>query len=179
MIDKSDIVNSVLYSRGVATDVLINPYSWLYYDLNTDFSAEREKAMQFFGNDGWGEDEDGYLKRTVNGKSEFLRLVLLVNGDNEIEYKTALKIKDDFERGGIKVILDEQPQTRYGMKLNEGNYDVFVASCNLGVNHNPSNLVRQPYFSYNSENVNTLISQLGMTSAEETKKEIYKQLGEI
>ena len=179
LIDKAGIVNSVLYSRGVATDVLVNPYSWLYYDLNTEFGAEREKAMQFFGNDGWGEDEDGYLKRTVNGKSEFLRLVMLVDEDNDIEYRIALRIKEDLEKGGVKVVLDEQSHEMYNIKLQQGNYDVFISSCNLGTNHDVSKLVGLPYFSYSNNDVNMLISQLGMTSEDETVMDIYKQLGEI
>ena len=122
----------------MATDVLVNPYSWLYYDLITEFGAEREKAMQFFGNDGWGEDEDGYLKRTVNGKSEFLRLVMLVDEGNDIEYRIALRIKEDLEKGGVKVVLDEQSHEMYNIKLQQGNYDVFISSCNLGTNHDVS-----------------------------------------
>ena len=179
LIDKDDIVNSVLYSRGVATDVLVNPYSWLYYDLNRDFGAEREKAMQFFGDDGWGLDKDGYLKRKTAYSSEFLRLVLLVNKDNETEYRVAEKIKADFERGGVKVIFDSQPESLYNKKLQSGDFDVFVGNCDLGANHDISILTNSRYFSYKSEATSLLTGQLGMTNDEETIMDIYRRLGEI
>ena len=87
-------MDSVLYSRGVESDIAVNPYSWLYYDTNTDFRANYENAMALLGNDGWGLNEDGIMQRTVKGRTEKLRPVILVNGDRDVKVKVAESIKN-------------------------------------------------------------------------------------
>ena len=181
LIDKENIVETVLYSRGVASDIPVNPYSWLYYDTNTDFRGSRESALELFGNDGWGFNEDGYLQRTVNGRKELLKLVILTDSENSIKCGIAEKIKNDFEKCGIKAVIDSQPYEKYLQKVSSHSYDIFIGECDLGVNQDITPLAGSAgnYFSYQNQNLDALISQAGMTQDEETLKEIYRQIGGI
>lgn len=181
LIDKKNIVDSVLYSRGVESDIAVNPYSWLYYDTNTDFRANYENAMALLGNDGWGLNEDGIMQRTVKGRTEKLRPVILVNGDSDVKVKVAESIKKDLEKCGINAVIDKEKYERYVQKIAAHDFDMMIGEFDLGANQDIFLLAgsQNNYFSYGSEEADTLMAQAGMMSNEESVKEIYKSLGEI
>lgn len=181
LIDKEEIVDAVLYSRGVASDIPINPYSWLYYDTNTDFGADRDKALELLGNDGWGFNEDGYLQRSINGRIERLRLVILVNSDNAIKMSIAASIKNNLERCGITVLTDGRPYAEYIKKAENHDFDIIIGEYDLGINQDITPLVSSVgnYFGYANAEADMLIAQAGMTQDEETLKDVYRQMGEL
>lgn len=181
LINKDNIVDTVLYSRGVASDTPVNPYSWLYYDANTNFSGSRENALELLGNDGWGFNDDGYLQRTVNGKKGLLKLVILTDSESSIKSEIADKIKEDFEKCGIKAVIDAQPYEKYMQKAAAHDYDIFIGECDLGINQDITPLAgsAENYFYYQNKNIDMLISQSGMTQDEDSLKEIYCQICEI
>jgi peptide/nickel transport system substrate-binding protein len=180
LIDKTRIVDTIIYSRGTAVDVPINPTSWLYYDTNTNFNGNREKALELFGNDGWGFNIEGYMERTFNGKKELLKLTILTDSQNKTKVEIANSIKEDLEKCGIIVSIDAQPYDKYVNKIETHNFDVFIGEYDLGLNQDILPLISSSgnYFSYVNPESETLISQAGMTQDEENLKEIYRQLGE-
>ncbi len=180
-INKEEIVSSIIYSHGVATNIPINPSSYLYYDTNTDFTGNISEGEPHLGNDGWGTNEDGHYVRTKNGARETLRFRILTNKDSEEKVSIAKKIAEYFTRNGISVTVDTEPYEQYMALINAKNYDAFIGEVELGSNLDLSPLVTSSgnYFGYGNVTVDTIIGQLGMTQNEDEQRELFRQLGDI
>lgn len=181
LINKADIVSSVLYSRGEGVNLPINPKSYLYYDTEVNIGGSYEKAMELFGNDGWGEDRDGYLRRSKGKSSERFTISILSNKDDEINAKIAKKLKAQCEKCGIYVVAESVSETVYRQKLASRDFDVYIGECDLGVNGDLSPMLNsgENPFGYSNENADMLIAQAGMTQDEDTLKEVYKGIGAV
>ncbi len=178
LVDRDGIVSAVLYSKGKAAKIPINPESYLYYDTSESFGIDYEEAYSEFESDGWTAQEMGFT-RTANGVEQALSVILLVNSDDATKLRTAEKIKEGLERFGVKVILDKQPYDAYEAKLNAHNFDLVLGEIHLAANNDLTPLTGAGnYFSYVNENVNTLIAQSGMTSDTAAKQQLFINLGE-
>ena len=177
--DKLDIVNSVIYSKGEGVNIPINPKSVFYYDTEVNLNGSREKALELFGNDGWGEGSDGYLRRTSGKRSELFIITILTDRDDRIKTEIAEKIKAQCEKCGIKTAVDAVSNEVYNQKIAAHDFDLYVGECSLGANGDVSPLVLSKLnpFGYSSDEADMLISQAGMTQNEESLKEIYKSIG--
>lgn len=180
-INKEEIVSSIIYSHGVATNIPINPSSYLYYDTNTDFTGNISEGEPHLGNDGWGTDENGSYVRTKNGVRETLGFKILTNKDSEEKVSIAKKIAEYFNRNGINASVDAEPYEQYTALINAKNYDVFIGEVELGSNLDLSPLISSAgnYFGYGNVTADTLIGQLGMTQTEDEQRELFRQLGDI
>ncbi len=179
--DKHDIVNSVLYSRGEGVNIPINPKSRFFYDTENNLSGNREKALELFGNDGWGEGSDGYLRRTQGRRSEMFSVTILTDSDDAIKTEIAERIKAQCEKCGIKAAVSAVPNEVYTQRILAHDFDLYIGEIDLGSNGDLSPLIlsNANTFGYASEEADMLISQAGMTSGEDTLKEIYKGLGGV
>lgn len=178
--DKADIVSSVLYSRAEGVNIPINPKSHLYYDTEVNLGGSYEKAMGLFGNDGWGEDRDGYLRRKKGNSSEKFTLSITVNKDDAVNAEIARKIKAQCEKCGISVSVEEFSAEVYAQKIASRDFDMYIGECDIGANGDLSALLKtgENPFGYSSENADMLTAQAGMTQNEDTLEEIYKGIGE-
>ena len=179
LIDRDEIVSSVLYSKGKAAVTPINPSSYLYYDTTERFGIDYEEAYSEFGQDGWQSQEFGFT-RTVNGSEQELAVNLLVNSDDPIKVNTAWKIKETLERFGVAVKLDKRGGEEYQAKLNAHDFDLFLGEVRLDPNNDLTSLTDAwNYFSYSNSYVNTIIAQSGMTTDVFSRQQLFIQLCEI
>lgn len=181
LIDKDDIVNSVIYSRGKACDIPINPSSVYYYDTNTRFKSDYENASQHLGNDNWGINADGKYERTFHGEKQILGLEILANSDSSEKVSIANKIALNYNEFGIPAAVTALPYESYMDKINSGNYDIMIGEIEIGANLDLSPLVTSTgnYFGYQNANIDMLIGQMGMTNDTEQLNSLFKQYGEI
>lgn len=178
LIDRDEIVSSVLYSKGKATLTPINPSSYLYYDTTERFGIDYEEAYSEFESDGWRSQGYGFT-RTVNGSQEELAIRLLVNSDDPIKVNTADKIKETLERFGVAVKLDKRVGAEYQAKLNAHDFDLFLGEVKLDPNNDLTSLTNAwNYFSYSNSDVNTIIAQSGMTADVFSRQQLFIQLCE-
>ncbi len=178
LIDKDAIASKLLYSRGVAVDVPINPGSYLYYDISKSFGIEYENAYDEFEADGWQSKERGFT-REKDGITEKLKIELLVNSDNAKQVDIAKYIEADMERYGVAVELEEQPYDIYLSRINSHDYEAFIGEVTLNANGDVTPLTGNGNcFSYSSAAVNTIITQCGMTRDIEQRKALFIQLGQ-
>lgn len=179
LIDKDTITSNLLYSRAVPVDVPINPSSYLYYDISKKFGIEYENAYDEFEKAGWESKEKGFAGKSKNGM-QTLKIELLVNSDNETHMAIAKRIEADMERYGVEVSLDKQPFDVYSAKIGAHNYDAFIGEIELDANGDVALLTgANNCFSYYSTDVNTLISQCGITRDTEQMKNLFIRLGQI
>lgn len=180
LIDKADIVSSVIYSRGVACDIAINPSSVYYYDTNTKFQADEILAAQHLGNDGWGVDGDGSYTRRVGGRRETLRFEILTNSDSAEKVNIANAVADGLNKFGISAEVNAKPYEEYMTKINAKDYDIMIGEIEIGANMDLSPLVSSAgnYFSYSNTNLDTLVAQMGMTSDAQQLNLLFIQYGD-
>ena len=178
LIDRDEIVSSVLYSKGKAVLTPINPSSYLYYDTTERFGIDYEEAYTEFEGDGWQSQEFGFT-RTVNGRELELAVKLLVNSDDPIKVNTAEKIRETLERFGVAVKLDMHRGEQYQAKLNAHDFDLFLGEIKLDPNNDLTSLTDAwNYFSYSNPDVNTIIAQSGMTADVFSRQQLFIQLCE-
>lgn len=180
LIDKESIVNSTIYSRGVACSLPINPSSIFYYDENTKFKADELLALEHLGNDGWGVNEDGKYERKINGERQILGFEILTNADSDEKVSIADKIADSLNRFGIPVEVSALPYNEYTERINAKDFDIMIGETELGANLDLTPLVSSAdnYFSYSNSALDMLLGQMGMTQDEEQLKTLYKQYGD-
>ncbi len=181
LIDKDDIVNSVIYSRGRASDIPINPSSIYYYDTNTRFKADYDLASSCLGNDGWGLNGDGRYERAVHGTKEILSVEILTSSDSEEKVSIANRIAAGYNEFGIPAEVNALPYDSYMEKINAGDYDIMLGEIEIGANLDLTPLVTSAgnYFAYRNPNVDMLIGQMGMTNDTEQLNSLFRQYGEI
>ncbi len=181
LIDKDSIVNSTIYSHGVACDIPINPSSLYYYDTNSKFKKDEILALEHFGNDGWGIDREGKYVRLVNGERQVLGFEILTNSDSAEKVSIANKISTSLTDFGIPSTVTALPYDQYMAKINASDYDIMIGETEIAPNLELTSLVSSSgnYFSYYNPNLDTLIGQMGMTSDEEQMKDLFKQYGDM
>lgn len=181
LINKEGIVKSEIYSRGVASDIPINPSSVFYYDTNTKFKADELLASHYLGNDKWGLDEEGRYVRTVGKEKQVLELKILTNGDSVEKKAIAERISADFNSFGIITEVVALPYDEYMAKINAKDYDIMIGEVQLDANNDLTSLVSSidNYFAYSNTDLDMLVAQLGMTVDEEQQKELFRQYGSI
>ena len=181
LIDKESIVNSIIYSRGVACDIPINPTSLFYYDTNTRFKPDEMLATDLLGNDGWGIDEKGQYTRTVNGTKQYLKFQILTNSDSAEKLGIATAVSKSLESFGIETEIDAVPYDKYIEKVNSKKFDIMIGEIEVGANLDlyPLIAAENNYFSYQNTDLDTLSGQIGMTRDEEQLKELFRQYGNM
>lgn len=179
LIDRDTITTNLLYSRAVPVNIAINPSSYLYYDISKKFGSEYETAYDEFEKAGWESMEKGFKGKSKNGVLT-LKINLLVNSDSKTHMTVANRIAADMERYGVEVDLDKQPYETYLAKISAHNYDAFIGEIELEANGDFTPLTgTNNCFSYYSPDVNTLISQCGMTQDTEQMKSLFIRLGQV
>lgn len=180
LIDKESIVNSTIYSRGVAVDVPINPSSIYYYDTSAKFKGDELLALSLLGNDGWGASSEGDYIRTVNGTRERLALEILTNSDSAEQTAVAKKIADNLTSFGISAWINALPYDEYIKRVTEGDFELMTGEIDLEPNNDLTLLISSAgnFFSYSNAALDTLVGQMGMTHDEEQLKELYRQYGD-
>ncbi len=181
LIDKESIVNSTIYSRGVACDIPLNPSSLYYYDTNTRFKADTMLAINHLGNDNWGLGHSGKYERIENGEKQVLELSILTDSDSVEKVSIANKIAASFNEFGIPATVTALPYAEYMQKISAGDYEMMIGETEIGANLDLSILTSSAgnYFSYSNQNVDMLAAQMGMTQNEEELKSLYRQYGDV
>lgn len=178
LVDRDEIVSSVLYSKAKAVVTPINPSSYLYYDTLQRFGIDYEDAYAEFESDGWQSREQGFA-RTSGGSAQELSVRLLVNSDDDIKVKTAEKVKETLVRFGVSVTLEKLGSTEYQAKLNAHDFDLFIGEVQLDPNNDLTSLTDAwNYFSYSNSDVNTIIAQSGMTADAASRQQLFIKLCE-
>lgn len=181
LINKDDIISSVIYSHGFPVDVPINPSSYLYSSDKTVFNADEISAKEHIENDGWSINSSGDYERIFNNQKQTLKLRLLTNGESAEKVGVANKIAEYFEKMGIGVVVEAESYDQYVKRIDAKDFDMFIGEIELGDNMDLSPLVKSSwnYFTYQNSDVDTLIAQLGMTTNEEEQKLLFEQLADI
>lgn len=168
-------INRALISRNVymgMTRDADTPYasdSWLYYDQESTFVYNPDKAREIIAAEGWADlDSEFPLDHAVEGTTDvkhfWLKLYVYEDPDNDVRYETAYMIKDMLQEVGIGVNVYEVSYEEGKAILEAGSFDMFLCSFQMDVVPDPGFFLRksnsQNYIRYSSSAMTDLIDKL-------------------
>ncbi len=194
-IDRQGIIEKVYLGHGTQIDVPLHPDSWLLseeanqYGYNIDLAKKQLEELALEDS-----NENGILE--VDGKD--ISLKLLTNTLNPLRVKTAMIIKDDLEKIGIKVDIypeiDEEKElaskeeiesqwTQINTEIKNGNYDIVLSGWQLSVIpdlsfafHSSQIKYGMNFINYTNEEMDQLLEKSFLNGSRNAKKETYKEL---
>lgn len=168
-INSANIIESVYLGCGKVSDYPIASNSYLNF-YETDKSYDIEKAKQLLVNAGWN-NENGVWQKNVEGKKYTLDFDLLVNADSEEKLEIANLIVANLQEIGVKVKIVKVNAKEYQKRLQEGKFELALATLNLDMDtdilelvssNNPKNFAR-----YQNQEVDTLLQEIYFENLEE------------
>jgi len=129
-VDLNDAVNSVYLGHAVRAYSPINPTSWLFVQDNGPPEYDLGAAKTLFAQSGL--DFSGAKARLKTGEAEQdVRLVILVNSDNNERAKLAAILKDGLAKLAIDAAVESVPFDEYKRRVAALDYDIFIGGFNL------------------------------------------------
>ncbi len=177
-INKDLIAQNVYMGMTLDADTVYPSDNWLYYDQESTYVYNPDKARELLAADGWEDsDGNGILNKVVDGASKNLRLSLYVYEDpeNDVRFETANTIADMLREVGIDAHVEQVSYQTYadpeGNKTNDafdylkaGTFDMFLCAFQIDVvpdfgfmlsSGNTHNFIR-----YSSKAMDDLIAEL-------------------
>lgn len=137
-INRRDVISKAYLNHAFATDVPVQPDSWLYNSDSRVYDYYPNLAIQLLTESGWTPlGDNGIRTRSSNGRTETLSLRLLVNNtpENSARKDAAKLIADNLAAIGIEVELVEaswsSSNNEYLTKLASGDFDLALAGFYL------------------------------------------------
>ena len=146
-INKDLIAQNVYMGMTLDADTPYSPDTWLYYDQESTYVYNPDKARELLAAEGWEDlDGNGILNKVVDGQSKNLRLSLYVYEDpeNDVRFETANLIADMLREVGIDAHVEQVSYKTYadpeGNKINDafdylkaGTFDMFLCAFQMDV----------------------------------------------
>ncbi|MBP3651234.1 MAG: peptide ABC transporter substrate-binding protein [Clostridia bacterium] len=135
-INKNLIAQNVYMGMTINTNTPVPPDNWMYYDQESTFTYNPQKAIQLLEEAGWTDtDGDNVMDRVVDGKKRNLRLRLYVYEDpeNDVRFETANMIVDMLAEVKIKVVVTTMTYGEEEAALKAGSYDMALCAYQMDV----------------------------------------------
>ena len=179
LIDREGLVTEEVFSRGVATKIPVNPSAW-YNPKSGGDKHEPEYIKELLSLDGWSFNETEYVREkeinteTVQTVTQTLKTDIIVNEGNSERMRIAERIADEFNAFGIQAVVNAVSFEEYQERIAQKNYTMFVGEIQIPYNMDLYSLVcGDNYFSYSSQNMNSLIYRLGTSKSTEEIKTAF------
>ncbi len=125
-IDQSSILSEVLLNKGEAATGPFLPTSWAYDQNLKSQPYDPEQAKTILSELGWKDfNREGYL---IKGARQVLELNLLLAQGQPVQEATALLIKEQLKKIGVKVNLSSVDARTFIQGLRYGQYDAMIFS---------------------------------------------------
>lgn len=178
-IDKKDIVNSVMYGNGEAVNLPFPYDSFIYPEEYKDTKKDTAAAVSLLTEAGFVKGSDGIFVLEEDGEVKVRAKVgILVNMENEQRVSAAEKIKASLLQAGILAYIDKTDFETYKMRIETGEYDMFIGEVKTKLSFIPTALAgRDAYFSiYSSESMEEAIKKVLYSKGDEEIKNAYYEL---
>ena len=166
-INKNLIAQNVYMGMTINTNTPVPPDNWLYYDQESSFTYNPEKAIQLLEEAGWTDtDGDNVMDRVVDGKKRNLHVRLFVYEDpeNDVRFETANMIVDMLAAVKIQVKVTNMTYAEELEALEAGSFDMALCAFQMDVVPDYGFLLRkgndQNYCRYVSSEMTSLIDTL-------------------
>lgn len=178
LIDRDTIVSDTYFSRAVAAEYPVNPWSWLNPDKRKKLRADDSSALSLLTDAGWEPDNRGIYFRWDGKKASYLTLDITVNSDSEKKTIIAQKIADKLTSAGIPARVKAYSGQEFINAVSQGNYEMFIGEIELMPNNDLTSAVGtgRNYFNYSNSDVDVLLAQMGTVQLEEDIKTVAHTL---
>ena len=163
------ISQNVYMGMTIDADTPIPSDSWLYYDQESSFVYNPDKAMELLAEEGWSDlNDDGILDKVVEGAEEpkhlVLKLFVYEDPENDVRFETANMIVDMLASVKIKANITTMDYTKEKEQLEKGAFDLALCSFQMDVAPDVGFFLRkgngQNYCRYISSDMTSLIDTL-------------------
>ena len=130
------ISQNVYMGMTLDADTPVPSDSWLYYDQESTFVYNPDKARQLLEEDGWIDmDGDGTLDKVVGDSVKHLHLQLCVYEDpeNDVRFETANMIVDMLAEVGITVKPTTMNYGQVNEELKTGSFEMAVCAFQMDI----------------------------------------------
>lgn len=168
-VNPDKISQNVYMGMTTDADTPIPSDSWLYYDQESTFVYNPDKARELLAEDGWVDlDGNGILDKPVEGAEEPKHLVLGLwvyeDPENDVRFEAANMIADMLAEVGISVHVEEVSYDECRTVLENGSFDLALCAFQMDVAPDVGFFLRkgnqQNYGRYNSSEMTSLIDTL-------------------
>jgi len=160
IINRDSIVEKLTGNKSAVWELPVLYNTWLLPDDHGIYYNGKYGAKELLGNAGWVLKKELWTK-SINGKSEILKLELLVNNDNKLRLDIAGEIKENLKVEGITVNVTALGLEELMKRLNEGKYDMALMGCSIpetsvaaGLYINDQTSSKNPYALRNISQIN-------------------------
>ncbi len=170
-LDRKKIVEKDAYGQGLASEISINPESWVLI-------KDSNKAQESFPEDIM--EKDGYVIKDgmYHKDEEKVTMRLLVNSDNIERSMLADSVATSLKTAGFDVVLEKTGYDEYTAKIGSDDFDMFIGETEVGDNLNPAAMLTggDNYFNFDASHIKTAMSKI---CGVKDKDEIKAQIGEF
>ncbi len=184
LVDRDSLVTEEVFSRGVAVKIPVNPSAW-YNPKSSSDKHETEYIKELLSLDGWS-FSDGVYKREKeiypDGSdapslvSQTLSATIIVNEGNSERMRIAERISSGLNAFGIETFVKMVSFEEYQQSISDKNYTMFIGEIQIPYNMDLYSLLcGDNYFSYSSQDMNSLIYRLGTAKSTEELKTAFSE----
>lgn len=166
-INKDLIAQNVYMGMTTDADTPISSDSWLYYDQESSFVYNPERALELLAEDGWSDTDGDNVMDRVEGEDKkrlHLRLFVYEDPENDVRFETANMIMDMLAAVKIEVKIETMSYAEALEKLDAGAFDMMLCSFQMDVVPDVGFFLRkgnsQNYCRYASSEMTSLIDTL-------------------
>lgn len=196
-IDRQEIIQKIFLGHGTATDIPMNPTSYLSQDISLQYGYSPDKSQEILISLGYSDlDSDGLLEDVEGNK---LALKLMTNSTNFYRVRTAQMIIEDLKLIGIDVVSDfnsdynddiseveklEEWNIFYN-RVNSGDFDIALLGWNLSTIpelsflFHSSQIEKNNFIKYENPELDQAFLELNTSMTNELKIDRYKDVLEI
>ena len=184
LIDRDGLVTEEVFSRGVAVKIPINPSAW-YNPKSGGDKHEADYIKELLSLDGWILSENAYKREkeiysngsnTPETVSQTLSASIIVNEGNSERMRIAERIASELNAFGIETVVKMVSFDEYQHRIQDKNYTMFIGEIQIPYNMDLHSLVcGDNYFSYSSQDMDSLIYKLGTANSTEQIKTLFSE----
>ena len=171
-VDRADIAEKCYYSLAVPALSLYHSKNKNIENKDNIFYSEDNslQAVEMLKKSGYNQlNNEGYYK---NKDGNIITLTLLYNKDNNTQSMAASLLAKNIKACGINIVLDKASASEYKSRVNNGDYDIYLAELRLTKSFDYSVLLSFPKnVPYNYEPKEKEDTEETIEEVEQTKQE--------
>ena len=178
-IDKSQVVDKVMYSHGAVVDSPVNPNSYFADHSYIKDNFEQGKAREMLKENGWLDfDGDGILDKYFDDQQFSMSFNLIVNADNVNSVQLANYLSENLINEGIEINVVELDYNGYLGAISNGEFDMFIGRVDISNDCNLSFMLEssgaQNYFGYLSSEMDGALYNINIATDSHSIRNAYK-----
>lgn len=128
LVDKDEIIETLLYDMGVKVNGPVNPIKPYYNNNTPQIPYDVDKAKQLLKEAGWEDtDGNGIADKIVNGEKLEMTLQFKYNSGNDTRKNIGILLKENAKRAGVEIEVIAREWTVFLEDTKKRDYDIFCA----------------------------------------------------